>query len=64
MRTLEVNPEGYLPISEVARRYNRSYDTIYRWVRLGQFPPPIKLNGQNFWKPLELTAWEDAQVAA
>ena len=23
--------------------------TLFRWIRAGQFPPPIKISNRNFW---------------
>ena len=32
-------------INEVCARIKVSPATLYRWIKLGIFPPPVKLNG-------------------
>lgn len=36
--------------------------TLWHWVELGKFPPPIKLSGRAVaWLPKEVAAWVEAQ---
>lgn len=48
---------------EVAIRYNISRPTIWRWVKQGKFPKPVKLGGgTSRWKLSELEVWEQSQA--
>ena len=49
--------------NEVADRYKISRPTIWRWVKQGKFPRPIKLaGGSSRWKLSDLEVWEKTQV--
>lgn len=48
----------YLTVNEVAGRYKVTKDCIWRWVRAGKFPAPVKLNGATRWKIDYLIKWE------
>jgi len=55
--------QTFLTGPQVQARYNRSHVTIWRWVRdpaLG-FPQPIQINRLNYWRLVDLEAWEAAQ---
>lgn len=36
---------------------------LWRWLRAGKFPAPIKFNGRNYWRASEVQAWIDARAA-
>ena len=49
----------YLPDVEVAVRYNISRSTVWRWVKEGKFPKPVKLGeAATRWRICDLQAWE------
>lgn len=53
----------FLRDTEVAIRYNVSRPTIWRWVKNGQFPKPIKLGmGSSRWRLTDLEVWEHSQI--
>jgi len=55
--------QTFLTGPQVQARYNRSHVTLWRWVRdpaLG-FPQPIQINRLNYWRLVDLEAWETAQ---
>lgn len=53
----------FLKDIEVAIRYNISRSTIWRWVKNGQFPQPIKIGeGSTRWCLGDLEVWEQLQV--
>ena len=55
----------YLSDRTVADRYNTSRNTIWRWVREGRFPQPVKLStGTTRWKLSDLQSWEARQEVA
>jgi len=39
---------GQVPVSEMS---------LWRWVRDGQFPAPIKVAKRNYWRADEIDAW-------
>lgn len=54
----------YLSDKSVASRYDSSRATVWRWVKEGQLPRPVKLtNGSTRWKITDLEAWEAKQEA-
>lgn len=49
----------YLSVEEVSIRFGVSKDTIWRWRRGGEFPPPVKLGGRTSrWRLSDIEAWE------
>lgn len=51
-------PAGWLTIAQLRSRYGRSTDTIYRWVKLGHLPAPVKHAGRNYWRATDVTRFE------
>lgn len=49
----------------LAERYDTSRATIWRWVREGKFPAPVKI-GPNCtrWKLADIEKWEAEQEGA
>lgn len=48
----------------LATRYEVSRATIWRWVREGKLPNPVKINGSTRWRSEDLSAWEKREVMA
>lgn len=49
----------YLKDTEVAVRYKISRSTVWRWLKTGIFPDPVKIGqGVTRWKLSELEKWE------
>jgi prophage regulatory protein len=49
----------YLSVDQVAARFDVSKDTIWRWKREGDFPPPVKLGGNTSrWRLSHIEEWE------
>jgi len=58
-------PSKYLTDNAVADRLQVSRDTIWRWVRAGSFPPPIKLaDNVTRWRVSDVEMWEAEREAA
>lgn len=36
---------------------------LWRWLRKGTFPQPLKFNGRNYWRASEVQSWIDARAA-
>jgi len=55
----------YLSDKAIAAKYATSRQTIWRWVREGKLPKPIKLSsGTTRWKESDLLQWEAQQEGA
>lgn len=52
-----------LALPEVKELTGISKSTIYKWMKLGDFPKCVKVtpgpNGKSVWKLKELTEWQD-----
>jgi len=56
------NSTPFLRDIEVAIRYSISRSTIWRWLKNGKFPKPIKLGtASTRWRLDDLEAWEQAK---
>ena len=54
----------YLSDKQLALRYGVSRPTIWRWVKEGDLPSPIKLGpGSTRWKLSEVEEWEQKRQA-
>ncbi len=57
----------YLQLKTVKQRCTLSSSTIYRLIKQGTFPAPIRLSpGRVAWREADVSAWErnPSQVAA
>ena len=52
----------YLSDKLVAKRYEVSRPTIWRWQKENNLPKPKKLNGSTRWLLSDLEAWEQQEV--
>ena len=48
----------YFTDRKLAERYDIHRLTIWRWVRSGKFPAPIKIVGSTRWLSDDVLAWE------
>jgi predicted DNA-binding transcriptional regulator AlpA len=67
--------DALLPAAEVAAFFSVSRMSLWRWVRAGAFPPPVKLgpplpmgrSGQDtrrsYWRAADVTAFAAARTA-
>jgi prophage regulatory protein len=54
----------YLARKTVAERLGVSAMTIWRWVRDGRFPSPIRLGPRRTaWKETDIVKWEETRQA-
>ena len=60
------NPTGesLITIRQLCQIVPKSKATIYRWVKAGLFPQPIKVNNSTFWKSSDISAWIAEQTTA
>lgn len=55
-------PIYYFSVRDLARRYNNSPATVWRWVAERDFPRPVRLSrGCTRWRLHEVEAWEAAR---
>jgi len=54
----------FLTGPQVQARYQRSHVSIWRWVRdpALSFPQPLQINRLNYWRLVDLEAWEASQA--
>jgi len=53
-------PEGFTRVEKVAKRYDTSTKSIWRWAKQGTFPKPYKLSaGVTAWANSDLADWEE-----
>jgi prophage regulatory protein len=54
----------FLSVKQLCDRYSTSRQSIWRWVRDGRMPAPVKLSpGCTRWKLADLEVWEQSQGA-
>lgn len=58
--------EPLMTTEDVCTRFGVERTTIYRWVRAGRFPPPLRLAHTRLvrWRVEEVQAFEDRLAAA
>ena len=54
----------YLTDKDTAARYTVSRGTIWRWIREGNFPQPVRFGAASTrWRLADLEAWEAERAA-
>lgn len=54
----------YISVKQLAIRYGVSVPTLWRWVKDGKFPQPVKLGpGSTRWRESDVLAWERTRLA-
>ena len=54
----------YLSDKQLAEKYGVHRTTIWRWVKQGDFPPPVKLSpGCSRWPGQPVDAWDQKKEA-
>jgi predicted DNA-binding transcriptional regulator AlpA len=48
---------------DLCKKYRCSRATLFRWVRDGLFPPPMKIGVTRRWREEDLAKWEAAKAA-
>lgn len=56
---------GFIRESELLKRIPVSHATLWRWVRDGRFPSPVKFSERiTVWRLSDVAAWEAQQGQA
>lgn len=59
------SPKGFIRERQLRERIPVARSTLWKWVRDGQFPPPLKLSsGVTAWRLADIEAWEAVQGEA
>lgn len=53
--------DSFLTAKQLSNNLQKSKSTIYRWVKAGQFPKPIKINNSTLWKVSDVNHWITTQ---
>ena len=57
----ELGVSLFLPVEQVAKRYDVSTDSIWRWVRNNKFPAPVRVGaGTTRWRLADLNEHDGA----
>lgn len=56
-------PAAYLSVREVAQHFGCGASTIYRWVKSGVIPHPVKLGGLTRWRRADIEALTEREAA-
>jgi prophage regulatory protein len=64
MMNTKVELVHFLSVHNVAKRYQVSKATIWRWTQNSCFPDPVKLIGCTRWRLADIEAWEKQQAEA
>jgi len=53
-----------LSINQVCEKVNRSRVTLWKWVKDGQFPKPLKIGNRTLgWKEADFNHWLQEQAS-
>ncbi len=64
-QTPEPNQTRFIKLPEVEATTSLKKPTIYRMIKEGKFPRPVKLNKRSVaWVELEITDWQEMRMAA
>ena len=56
--TINVVEDRYLNVRELARRYGRTVDGIYKMIRRGAFPDGVHIGSHRRWLLSKILEWE------
>ena len=60
-----VNLEQYLNIQEITASLKVSKSTLWRWIKQGLFPRPVRLGPKAVrWRESDIAAWDRERTAA
>ena len=55
----------YVKDTDLAERYGIARQSVWRWVRDGRLPAPVKLSpGCSRWRLADVEAWESEKASA
>lgn len=57
-------PSKFLTFKQVSDRVNLTRSPLYRRIREGSFPKPVKLGAMSRWVESEIDAWMSSRISA
>lgn len=55
-------PARFVRLPEIISRVGISRPTIYRMIKAGKFPRPIKIGHISVWSDLDIDRWVEATI--
>lgn len=49
--------DSFVTVKQLGETLQKSKATIYRWVKQGLFPQPIKVGNSTLWKTSDINHW-------
>ena len=60
----QVDPPWFIRLPQVVEMTGLAKSTIYKWIRLGEFPKQIQLGGKSVvWNERDVIDWMNQQIA-
>lgn len=60
----QVDPPRFIRLPQVVEMTGLAKSTIYKWIRLGEFPKQIQLGGKSVvWNERDVIDWMNQQIA-
>ena len=60
----QVDPPWFIRLTQVVEMTGLAKSTIYKWIRLGEFPKQIQLGGKSVvWNERDVIDWMNQQIA-
>ena len=60
----QVDPPRFIRLPQVVEMTVLAKSTIYKWIRLGEFPKQIQLGGKSVvWNERDVIDWMNQQIA-
>ena len=60
----QVDPPRFIRLPQVVEMTGLTKSTIYKWIRLGEFPKQIQLGGKSVvWNERDVIDWMNQQIA-
>lgn len=57
-------PTGLMTALEVAQYFNCNVSTVWRWLKQGILPKPVRIAGTTRWRRAEIEALTESDSAA
>ena len=60
----QVDPPRFIRLLQVVEMTGLAKSTIYKWIRLGEFPKQLQLGGKSVvWNERDVIDWMNQQIA-
>lgn len=55
--------DQFMRLDAIKATVGAATSTIYKWIKEGRFPRPIKVGNVSVWSAREIADWQAAQIA-